>query len=332
MQFVRSKLLKPVATGLPPEFWRLYLRYAPWPLGKMWLLDRIIEPFYNDHPRTFETRTVLGSTISGDTDDFIRRVLFYYGVWEPTMTAWIRRRLAPGDTLIDVGANIGYYSLLASKLVGSTGTVLAIEPSPEIFALLVDHLTRNAADNVRAVRMAVSDRRETLKLFKGPVWNRGLATTHLKIDKLSDERAASMKRALGSPADFSFEIEVQAAPLGEIAREDEMQRARIIKIDCEGAEWAVSRGLIPRLGSMRDDLEIVIEVIPEYLLAYDKTPQDLLGLFSDAGFHAYRLDTEFKHAQYVGSRLQKVFQRVRSPINEETNVILSRRETEQLAL
>jgi FkbM family methyltransferase len=326
------KLLKPLARSLPPAAWRLYIRYAPWPHGKLWVLERIVEPFYNSHPSAFVARTVLGSRISGGTDDFIPRVLFYYGVWEPTMTAWIRKRLATGDTFIDVGANIGYYSLLASKLVGRTGRVLAIEPSPEIFALLKNHLEMNDAHNVRAVRMAVSDHRETLRLYRGPAWNRGLATTHLKIDDLSEWQASQMRRALGSPSDFSFESEVEAVPFGDITQDDELKTARIIKIDCEGAEWAIAVGMIPHLASARPDLEIVVEIIPEYLLAYHKTPEDLLDLFSDAGFHAYRLDTEFKHQRYISSRLQTTFPRIRTPIDEETNVIFSRTDAEELTL
>jgi hypothetical protein len=50
--------------------------------------------------------------------------IYYFGVWEPNITRWIVRRLASGDMFIDVGANVGYYSLLASKLVGESGSVV----------------------------------------------------------------------------------------------------------------------------------------------------------------------------------------------------------------
>lgn len=73
-------------------------------------------------------------------------------------------RLKPGDVFVDVGANIGYFSLLASKLVGPGGRVVAIEASPEVFDLLRRNLELNKAHNVRAVNVAISDREGSLQL------------------------------------------------------------------------------------------------------------------------------------------------------------------------
>jgi len=86
------------------------------------------------------------------------------------------RRLAPGDAFVDVGANIGYFSLLASKLVGESGLVVAIEPSPTIFAVLESNLARNRAHNVRAVCVAASASTGMLRLFRGPDSNIGRTT------------------------------------------------------------------------------------------------------------------------------------------------------------
>ena len=59
-----------------------------------------------------------------------------FGLWEPRETALIRGQLGPGDTFIDVGANFGYYTVIASKLVGEPGQVTAFEPDPVSFRLL----------------------------------------------------------------------------------------------------------------------------------------------------------------------------------------------------
>jgi FkbM family methyltransferase len=115
-------------------------------------------------------------------------------MWEPCLTCWILEQLAPGDVFIDVGANIGYYSLLASKLVGEFGLVVAIEPSPTIFNSLKNNLALNRVGNIRLVNMAVSDQLQVLRLFIGPEWNVGLTTT---VEKSS----------------FKFEGQVLAAPL-----------------------------------------------------------------------------------------------------------------------
>jgi precorrin-6B methylase 2 len=94
--------------------------------------------------------------MKGDAKDIIQQYIYYFGVWEPRITGWVSRHLAPGDTFIDVGANIGYYSLLASPLVGKTGTVVAIEASPRTFDDLLFNLELNNVSNVRPVNVAVS--------------------------------------------------------------------------------------------------------------------------------------------------------------------------------
>lgn len=80
-------------------------------------------------------------TVDGTTEDGIHfrcrlpdymMYVYLFGTWEPDLAAFMRRRLRPGDTFIDVGANIGCLSALASRLVGPHGIVVAIEPAPVI--------------------------------------------------------------------------------------------------------------------------------------------------------------------------------------------------------
>ncbi|SCF63177.1 hypothetical protein GA0115259_100393 [Streptomyces sp. MnatMP-M17] len=71
-------------------------------------------------------RSRFGARFAVDTQDLIQRYIYLFGVWEPHMTRWLRGRLEPGDTFVDVGANIGYYSVLASQLVGDGVKVVAI--------------------------------------------------------------------------------------------------------------------------------------------------------------------------------------------------------------
>src|SRR5207249_2412898 len=101
---------------------------------------------------------------------------YYFGMWEPHISRWIDERLSPGDTFIDVGANIGYYSLLAARRVGPTGSVVAIEPSPKTFRALEANLAQNRLKNVRTVNAAVSDRQATVPLYHGPDTHGGLTT------------------------------------------------------------------------------------------------------------------------------------------------------------
>jgi hypothetical protein len=67
-----------------------------------------------------------------DLDDVIQRYIFYFGVWEPMISHVTEQMLHKGDVYVDVGANIGYCSLLASNCVGGSGRVVSIEASPTI--------------------------------------------------------------------------------------------------------------------------------------------------------------------------------------------------------
>ncbi|MGW8556570.1 hypothetical protein [Streptomyces tubercidicus] len=100
---------------------RGYLRDAPGTLGKGAFARQCLNPWLRRLPRQRVVRTRFGVATAVDTQDLIQRYVYMFGVWEPHMPHWLQRRLRPGDTYIDVGANIGYFSLLAAHLVGDRG-------------------------------------------------------------------------------------------------------------------------------------------------------------------------------------------------------------------
>ena len=77
--------------------------------------------------------------------------------YEPFETSLLTAEVRPGMTIVDIGANIGYYTLLFSKLTGESGCVYAFEPEPKNFALLQQNLSRNNRTNVVAFNLAASD-------------------------------------------------------------------------------------------------------------------------------------------------------------------------------
>jgi hypothetical protein len=101
-----------------------------------------------------------------------------------------------------------------------------------------------------------------LKLFRSHVYNIGLTT-------------------VVKEQGFEFECEVDAAPLSAILRPEEMQNARLVKIDVEGAELSDVSGMLPLLCSGRADLEIIVEVHPDHLAQQGKRPEGFLTIFSD---------------------------------------------------
>lgn len=83
-----------------------------------------------------------------DTRDFIQRRVFYFNIYEPNLTYYILSRVRSGDHVVDVGANVGYMTLLLSSIVGEIGKVVAIEASPSTFSLLSRNLELNNTQNV----------------------------------------------------------------------------------------------------------------------------------------------------------------------------------------
>jgi FkbM family methyltransferase len=255
--------------------------------------------------------TAFGMRIKGDAKDIIQQYIYYFGIWEPNITSWIHSCLRPGDGFIDVGANIGYYSLLASRLVEARGSVVAIEASPKTFLELQTNLTLNRINNIRAVNVAASDFRGTLKVFRGHEHNTGLTSVFYRKG-------------------FAVECEVAAVPLSEIVQPNEMRCARVVKIDVEGAESSVVAGMGPIITAGRPDLEIMIEVNPAVLASQGTKPERLLRLFFDAGYHAYMLENDYSAFSYLPIPPAKRPRRLRSSINQVTDIVMSRQDREYL--
>ncbi|MFC9430077.1 FkbM family methyltransferase [Streptomyces sp. NPDC056987] len=259
---------------------RGYVRDAPGLFGKGWLAARWVNPRLRDHPRRRVVQTRFGARFAVDTQDFIQRYLYIFGIWEPHITRWLQSRLKPGDAFVDVGANIGYYSVLASGLVGSTGRVVAIEASPTFHERVVRHVRLNECRNVRAVNSAVSDSRRAVTFVLASSANMG-ANSIVPYD---------------GPAESSFETE--AVPLTELLEPDDISRARVIKIDVEGAEGAVVRGMAPLLDRLRPDVEIAVEVAPGRMAQLGDSAEELLTTMRDHGFHTYRIDNDYLPDSY----------------------------------
>ncbi|CAL9303591.1 hypothetical protein SUDANB135_03658 [Streptomyces sp. SudanB135_2055] len=291
-----------------------YVRGAPGTVGKAALAGRVLNPWLREHPRRRVVRVRSGDRFAVDTEDLIQRYLYLFGVWEPHLTAWLRRRLRPGDAFVDVGANIGVFSVLASRLVGDAGRVVAIEASPVLHRRLAQHVRLNACANVRAVNAAVSDSRGTLTFVLASSRNTG-ANSIVPYD---------------GPAESTFEI--GARPLPELLEPAEVASARVIKIDVEGAEGGVVRGLAPMLRGLRPDAEICVEVTPERMARLGDRVDDLLAVMRDAGFHVYRLANDYAPESYPSARgtALGVPVRWRGPVVEESDLVFSRVDAETL--
>jgi FkbM family methyltransferase len=206
------------------------------------------------------------------TGDTVGRVLAISGVWEPGVTTAFMRSLAPGDVCVDIGAHIGYFTLLAARLVGPHGRVYAFEPSPSNYAQLAANLRRNDVANVTPFQVAVGPRPGRATLFEGPGTNSGGATLR---------RDLAERRPNPPP-----EAEVDVRPLAEAIPVDDLARIRVVKIDVEGSELEVLRAVTP-VFEAGQPLSVFVELTPNWLL---EGAADFFDELRRAhGFRLYRL-------------------------------------------
>jgi FkbM family methyltransferase len=294
---------------------RAYIRYAPGTLGKKAFI-RHLDQALRDEPLNAIARTRFRAALPVTTSDLIQRHLYEFGIWEPHLTAWVHRVLRPGDTFIDVGANIGYYTLLAAHLVGPAGRVVAIEPSPQFRRVLTSAVSGAGYRNIRTVPVAAAagSKKETFWL-EDPA-NLGRTT---------------MIRPCG-PYGETPVFTADARPLAEILTPAELASARVFKIDVEGAEAQVIEGLLPALSFLRPDAELAIEITPYVLAKQGLSPHDVLSPLRAAGFNVYRVPNDYDPASYPAAiRRPQPPSRWDETITHMTDLVLSRTDALQLS-
>ncbi|MFD8550194.1 FkbM family methyltransferase [Streptomyces fradiae] len=293
---------------------RAYVRYAPGTLGKARLVDHFLDEHLRTHPVHVTVRLRSGDTVPVTTSDVIQRFQYLFGEWEPNLSAFLRDRLRPGDTFIDVGAHRGAFSLLASHAVGPNGRVVAIEPHPRFHDDLAAVAAANHRTNIRTVRSAASDSTGVVVLYVEDPSNLG-HTTAVR------------------PRHVHATVEVPTASLADLVSRSDLATARVIKIDVEGAEAAAVRGLTPVLPHLRDDAELVIEVTPRLLTKQGESAAALIATLREHGFHPYTLTNDYDPASYP-----RAMRRPQPPIRcatvpkEITDLVLSRIDAGRLAL
>ena len=171
-------------------------------------------------------------------------------------TTVLKSVLRPGDTYVDVGANIGQLCLAASVAVGPKGQVYAFEPHPLTYRFLVENIHLNKSENIVSVQAAIGERAAWAKISDGPsddqnrILDRGFTVLQLRLDDLFPQ-----------------------------------EHIRLLKIDVEGFEEVVLRGSVALL----DRVDIVYcEVFEEYSERYGYSTASLLGILQSAGFVVYR--------------------------------------------
>lgn len=171
--------------------------------------------------------------------------------------------LKPGDTVVDVGSNIGCFSILAGSMVGPSGRVIAFDPMPPMLERLVANARLNDLRNVQGRCVAIDEKEGTLTLR----W------TH------KNDRASAYM--LDGPT-----LGTTTSPcwtMDQVFRECRIDRINLLKIDCEGSEYGIFESLSPESAGRID--QIAMEVHP----MEGKSPEALRRRLEELGFEIIQL-------------------------------------------
>lgn len=229
-------------------------RVYPFSAFNAWLNTRALPQLKTDEAM------VHGHTMRLDARDSLG--LSIWGTWEPFETELIQTLVQPGDVVVDVGANIGYYTLLLARRVGAQGRVFAFEPAPENFAILQENVARNGYQNVVLEQKALAD-------------TNGFAMLALSNTNHGDHR---LQNSSAANETVTVETTTLDAYLGEVA-----QNVTLVKMDVQGAEMRVLRGM-KNLLARQSPLTLVLEFFPAALEQMGEEPREMLELLRANNF------------------------------------------------
>lgn len=230
-------------------------------------------------------QTQLHIYVHGPQDKHVSRKIREQGLWEPFETSLIMSRLTAGGIFVDVGANIGYFTIIAASLVGKQGHVYAFEPDPENYRLLQKNCAHNALQpNVHAVRGGLSSRDCAGRLY-------------LSEDNLGDHQIYASS-AVREQLDIT--LYEGADYLRRRLKHDKFEAIDLIKVDTQGSEFEVMLGLMPLLQELPAVPTILIELTPFSLRQGGSSGRELIELLAGLNQNFWIVD-HIEHQLVVSS-------------------------------
>jgi FkbM family methyltransferase len=215
-----------------------------------------------------------GLTFCCDLRDALMREVCFTGRYEPQETLLLQQYLGPGMTFVDVGANWGYFTLVAAHLVGAGGRVVSVEADPAAGRSLAANVAKNALEHVSVVAAAASDKPGTVTVHAYDACRDGWSNAGVTL-------AGSGQNLHG--------LQVEAKTLDAILDAAGVGRIDLLKMDIEGAEYRALRGLERRLANGAID-RAILELHPSHLQVLGSSVADVVALFESHGYRGWRID------------------------------------------
>ena len=204
---------------------KLILKIKPLRKHYFGIYKKIILPKKLFNNLSFNTTYDSSLLIKVNLSDWIQQQIYFVDYSDLNGISYLKKQLKAGNVFIDIGANIGAYSLIASKLVGSNGKVVSFEPVSLICKQLKQNIKLNNLANIVVEPKAVFDKNTTLELF------------------ISDHQNMGMSSILNHSHETGEKQSVQAITIDEYVKIKSLLKIDFIKIDIEGAEINALRGM-----------------------------------------------------------------------------------------
>lgn len=189
-----------------------------------------------------------------------------FGYWEPKVAEQIKKILSAGGTFIDIGANIGYHSLLAAKILGDKGRVYSFEPQDAIYHQFMKSLAKNNLKNVTVYNTALSD-------------HSGGSTLYIREENSGGSTLLKLPNMESFHVDSSLEVSLVVLD----SYVDRFSLVDLIKIDVEGHEYEVFKGGQKLLSTYHPT--IIMEFSPVfYIQDYAHKAEDLIDFLKTLGY------------------------------------------------
>ncbi|MBW8049692.1 MAG: FkbM family methyltransferase [Cytophagales bacterium] len=250
-------------------FYKIFSRFE---LGRFYLF-RILKKYITSKLKS-DFVQIHGHKMYLDYKDSLN--LSIRGSHEPFTTEFVKTQINKNDIVIDLGANIGYYTLIFARCVGEGGVVFAFEPDPDNFQLLVKNVKVNGYHNVILINKAVSNYTGKIKLY-------------LSEDNYGDHR-------IYKPLERRKSIEIESIRLDDYFKDKNIE-INFIKMDIQGAEYGAIQGMSSILKKY-EKIKMITEFWPIGLQQTDIEPEDYINLLHKTGFKVFCVDEQKKQVKH----------------------------------
>jgi len=259
LRWVLSKFLTILPSG-SPEF--LYTNI---------LKPRIVKDIVNHILKLVipkEIKTKEGVFLELDRADPVVSGALALGVYERYGSELFRSEIKTGMTVIDIGANLGHYAAIASRLTGEQGLVVAFEPEPNFFKLLSKNISRNDMKNVACFELAIAEKN-------------GLVNLHISNENKGNNSI------IYSGESETF-VQVKTTTLDDFLVSQKITKVDIIKMDIEGAEILALEGMKNTL--IKHQPLLFLEFSPYSILKTNRNPIDFLSTLHEIGYSIFEIN------------------------------------------